>query len=261
MRLLLLAVLIGSGCTTLGPMPATTGVAAIPAGRPGIEAQIGSMPGYHLSSSVSDPRGSTMGQASFLVEPNRWLRAPGLIVGGRLFGKGEDTPVEPLLGYRLAMDDGFAVAVIGYATSKRAASSGADYHAFRAGAELAADGRLAAITRWLSLHTQGAVSVTRLVASGGYCADEEGTARDCDDGDRVGDRVLGARIRGVYPSATATIALDVGRTPSGVLHSGRFALMLAAGRMPRVDAGVQEGDHTYFSIGATLTLGIGSAEP
>lgn len=53
----------------------------------------------------------------------------------------------------------------------------------------------------------------------------------------------------------------LGGSDREVRHSGRFALMLAAGRMPRVDAGGQEGDHTYFSVGATLTLGIGSAEP
>ena len=49
MRHLLLIVVVVSGCTTLGPMPATTGVAAIPSGRPGVEAQIGVVPSYHLS--------------------------------------------------------------------------------------------------------------------------------------------------------------------------------------------------------------------
>jgi hypothetical protein len=257
-RSILLAVLIGSGCTTLGPMPATTGVAAIPAGRPGVEAQAGIVPSYHLSSSVSQAHGSTTGQAAFLVEPDRWVSAPGLLVGGRLFGQGKDTPVEPLIGYRRLLDEQFAVGVVGYATSKRASAQGADYHAFRAGAEVAADGQIAALTSWLSLHSQAAVALTRVVASGGYCVDETGAAKDCTDGDSAGDMTAVAAIRGVYPSATATVALDVGRTPGGTFHGGRFAVMLAAGLMPRAEGGVQRDAHGYFSVGGTLTLALGS---
>lgn len=256
--MIFLTVLIGSGCTTLGPMPATTGVAAIPSGRPGIEAQVGSVPSYHLSSSVSRARGSVVGQAALLVEPDRWIGVPGLLVGGRLFGKGEDTPVEPLIGYRRMLDEQFAVAVIGYATSKRASARGADYHAFRAGGEVAADGRIAALTSWLSLHSQAAASLTRVVASGGYCVDAAGVGKDCTDDDPVGDLTVGGRIRGVYPSGTATFALDVGRTPGGMFHSGRVALMLAAGLMPRATGGVQEDARAYFSVGATVTLALGA---
>jgi hypothetical protein len=260
-RSVFLAVLIGSGCTTLGPMPATTGIAAIPSGRPGIEAQLGVVPSYHLSGSVSGkPRGSATGQGALLIEPDRWAGVPGLVAGARLFGKGEDTLIEPLIGYRHALDDQFAVAVFGYATSKRASSRGADYHAFRAGGEVAADGRLAAFTRWLSLHTQAAASLTRVVASGGYCVNATGAGKDCTDDDRAGDMVAVGRIRGVYPSGTATLALDIGRTPGGIFHSGRIALMLAAGMMPRATGGVQEDGAGYFSIGLTATLALGSAD-
>jgi len=259
MRGFFLAVLIGSGCTTLGPMPATTGVASIPAGRPGIEAQLGGVPAYHLSSSVSsNAHGSITGQAALLIEPDRWIGVPGLIVGGRLFGKDEDTPLEPLLGYRRKLDEQFAVAVVGYATSKRASSSGADYHAVRAGAEAAADGRLVAITSWLSLHTQAAVSITRVAASGAYCVNASGVGIDCSDGDPDGDLRAVGRISGVYPSGTGTLALDIGRTPGGLFHSGRIAVMLAGGLMPRAEGGVQQDSHAYFSIGGTLTLALGS---
>src|SRR5262245_56063744 len=41
-----------TGCTALGPMPATTAVAPLPAGRPSFEVQVGALPGYYLSSSV-----------------------------------------------------------------------------------------------------------------------------------------------------------------------------------------------------------------
>lgn len=242
-------------------MPATTGVAALPSGRPGVEAQVGFVPSYHLSSSASKPRGSAVGQAGLLVEPDRWLGVPGLVVGARLFGDGEDTPLEPLVGYRRAMDEQFAVAVIGYATSKRAASRGADYHAFRAGAEVAADGQIASLGRWLSLHGQAAVAVTRLVASGSYCVNAEGIGKDCTDDDQIGDMTATGRLRGVYPSATGTFTLDMGRASRGRFHSARLALMLAAGQMPSAVGGVQQGSHTYFSLGATLTVALGSPEP
>jgi len=258
MRIIFPAVLIASGCTTLGPMPATTGVAAIPSGRPGMEAQVGGVPSYHLSSSASRARGSVVGQAAVLVEPDRWIGVPGLLLGGRLFGKGEDTPVEPLIGYRRALDEQFAVAVVGYGTSKRASSRGAAYRAPPAGAEVAADARIVAIASWLSLHSQAAASLTYVDASGAYCVDAAGIGKDCTDGDPSDDMTAAGRIRGAYPSGTATLALDVGRTPGGLFHGGRVALMLAGGLMPRAVGGVQEEARGYFSVGATLTLGLGS---
>lgn len=260
MRQLLLAVLVVSGCTTLGPMPATTGISAIPSGRPGLEVQAGAVPGYYLSSAVSGGReGSGIPQTSVLLEPGRFIGVRGLVVGGRRFGQGGDALLEPMVGYRRALDDGFAFAVLGYGTSQRAAQSGADYHAFRAGAEVAADGRVAAFTRWLSLHAQGAVSLTRLVASGGYCVNAAGEGVDCSDTPADDPRV-GTRIRGLYPSATAQLSLDAGRTPRGIFHSARFALMLTAGSMPTVNGGLQGDSHPYFGFGASLTLGLGAPD-
>ena len=46
MRWLIAAGIFSTACTTLGPMPATTGVAAVPSGRPGFELQGGFAPGY-----------------------------------------------------------------------------------------------------------------------------------------------------------------------------------------------------------------------
>src|SRR5262245_14405612 len=96
---LVLVAVVGA-CTTLGPMPATTGVSAIPSGRPGSEAQFGIMPAYHLSSSVSKARGSAVPQVGLLIEPDRWVGFPGLVIGGRVFGDGPDSPAEPMIGYR-----------------------------------------------------------------------------------------------------------------------------------------------------------------
>lgn len=253
----MVALLAVAGCTTLGPMPSTTAVSAIPAGRPGAEAQLGIAPGFHLSSSAAKPRGSVMGQAAVLVEPDRWVKVPGLIVGARVFGKGEDTPLEPMIGYRRALTKDFAAAVIGYGTSKRAKDRLASYHGFRMGAEIAADGKVVGFTRWLSLHAQLAASVTRVVASGKYCVNEEGVGKDCDEKNPDANLMSSGEARGWYPSTTATLALDAGRTGASWFHSLRAALMMSIGRMPHVEAGEQQGDSTYFALGLLATLGFG----
>ncbi|MBA3394684.1 MAG: hypothetical protein H0T89_18705 [Deltaproteobacteria bacterium] len=248
---------LASGCTTLGPMPTTTAVSAIPAGRVGGEVQIGAAPAYHLSAAASRPKGGAVGQAALLLEPDRLLGVPGLIVGGRLFGQSGDAPVEAMIGYRRALDDEFAIAVVGYGTSKRATSKLASYHGFRMGTEVAADGLIVGFTRWLGLHAQGAASITRIVASGKYCVDSEGIGQDCSEDMPETNTFTSGQIRGWYPSVTASLSLDVGRNGSSWFHSFRFALMMSSGRMPRVVGGVQTDDHTYFAYGATATLGLG----
>ena len=254
---IIVALLAVAGCTTLGPMPSTTAVSAIPAGKPGAEAQLGFAPGFHLSSAAAKPRGSVMGQAGVLVEPDRWVKLPGLVVGARVFGKGEDTPLEPMIGYRRALTKDFAAAVVGYGTSKRAEDRLASYHGFRMGAEAAADAKIVGFTRWLSLHAQVAASVTRIVASGKHCVNEEGVGKDCNDKNPAENIMSSSEARGWYPAATATIALDAGRHGSSWFHSLRAALMMSIGRMPHVQAGEQGGDSTYLALGLLATLGFG----
>ena len=253
----MVALLLATGCTTLGPMPSTTGVSAIPAGRPAGEVQLGGVPAFHLSSAASTPRGGATGQAAVLVEPDRWIKAPGLVVGGRLFGKGEDTPVEPLIGYRKALGQDFAWAIVGYGTSKHASQKLASYHGFRAGAEVAADGKIVAFTRWLSLHAQAAASLTRVVGSGKYCVDDKGVGKDCSEDMPETNVFVNGQVTGWFPTATATVALDVGRHGSSWFHSLRVALMMSTGRMPHAVDGEQQDDSTYFALGALATLGIG----
>ena len=257
MRTIAFALLVVGGCTTLGPMPSTTGVSAIPAGKPAGEAQVGGVPAFHLSSSVAKPRGSVVGQAAVLIEPDRWIKAPGLIVGARVFGKGEDTPLEPMIGYRRALTREFSWAFVGFGTSKRASDRLANYHGFRMGGELIADGKITGITRWLSLHAQLAASLMRVVGSGKYCVDDKGEGKDCSEEMPETNVFVNGDLEGFFPSATATLALDVGRHGSSWFHSLRLALMMTMGRMPHVEAGVQEDDETYFSLGALATLGIG----
>src|SRR5262249_12938534 len=93
-----LAVLIAfactTACTTLGPMPATTAISAVRAGRPDVPAQTAILPGWFLSDSASQsPQSQAVGQLSVLVEPDRLLDLPGLIVGARSFGQSHDDSV------------------------------------------------------------------------------------------------------------------------------------------------------------------------
>jgi hypothetical protein len=246
-----------AGCTTMGPMPATTGIAAVPSGRPGIELQAGAVPGYMLSDGTqSDGHdGNASEQLLGLVEPARWLGTRGLIAGARETGRSGDYAFEPFLGYRHRLDDRFALAVIGYGATMGRRDGQATYHATRAGAELAIDARLFAPLPWLAIHSQAAVSATYLRAHGMYCADSEGYGVDCsDDG---GSRVVDGTVHGVFAAATASLAVDFGRLPRGPFHSARLALLGSAGEMPHLRDGVETSGVHYVSLGLTMTLGVG----
>ncbi len=251
-----LLVLLVPACTTLGPMPGTTGIAAVPVGRPGIEATAGTVAGYYLSQTVQS--GQSAGQPSnelaVVVEPDRVLGIPGLIVGGRAAGDGGDRPVEPFVGYRTKLDANLAVAGIVYGMRAKADRDGADYAATRAGGELAIDARVIELTRWLAIHAQAAGSLTALSASGHYCADSTGVAADCSSTTALVD----AKLSGIFPTATATLSLDAGRRPTGVFQSARLAILGEVGTMPTIVDGEQRAARQYHSLGLTLTLGFGA---
>jgi len=255
-----IAFVLISACTTLGPMPTTTAVSAIPAGRPGGEAQLGIVPAYFLSSSVQKPHGAGTTQLAVVIEPDRWIDAPGLLLGARLFGQADDTPGEPLLGYRKKLGDDLAVAGIVYGTSKRSTAKLASYHATRIGGELAIDARAIAIASWLAMHVQAAFSATRVSASGTYCVKPDGTGEDCNQTDPSMNTVVDGKLSGVYPAGTGSLALDVGRRDTGMFHGARVALMASTGWMPTATSGVQGDATSFFAIGLTLTLGLGKSE-
>src|SRR4051794_10083237 len=99
MKALILVAL--SACTTLGPMPATTGISAVAANRPTIEATAGSVPAFYLSQAAEDEaKGEHTETASIVIEPDRWFGTHGLIAGVRAFGQGTDTVTEPFVGVR-----------------------------------------------------------------------------------------------------------------------------------------------------------------
>jgi len=259
MRILLaVTALLLPACTTLGPMPATTGIAAVPAGRPSVELQGGLAPGYFLSAATQEPthRGSVSRQLSALIEPDRWLGTRGLIAGVRgAISDGDDRTAEPFLGFRRRLSDDFAIAAIGHGTVIRGSHRGASYRASRLGGELAFDARIAAPVSWLELHGQAAVAAVYLDARGTYCADPDGLGVDCaQDGS---DRMVDGTAAGTFPAATASLALDIARR-AGVFHGGRIALVGSTGMMPQVREGMESSSVRYTAVGLTLTLGFGS---
>jgi hypothetical protein len=254
MRIALLVLI--AGCTTLGPMPATTGVSAVPINRPGGELQVGPVPGFFLSSSAhAKAEGTPIMQASAIVEPDRWLHLKGLVFGARLFGQSGDTPGEPYIGYRRTVREGLSLGGGLFGTSKQSAQKLASYRATRIGGEAAIDGQVLE-SEWFGLHVQGAVSGTRIDASGQYCVDAMGVAKDCDIENPAMNTLIDGKQQGIYPAATASIALDFAKGRDGVFDGARLALMFATGSMPIMNNGEKTGTDVYAAGGLTLTLGI-----
>ena len=251
--------LAATACTTLGPTPATTGVSAVPVGRPGVELQAGIMPAFFLSDAANDGDGdkSATAQIHAIIEPDRILGTKGLILGARKWGEDGDSPIEPMIGYRRRLDSAFSIAAIAYGGHADGASSGASYEATRFGGELAIDAGITSRWSWLSGHLLASLSATYLDATGEYCVDTKGVAIDCDDNTR---RVDGA-VEGVYTAATAGMALDLARRPQGSVQSIRLFLLGAIGIMPSLRDGMQmPSNNGYFSIGMGLSVGFGSPD-
>ncbi len=260
MKLGIILVAFLSACTSLGPMPATTGISAVPLGRPGAQAQLGTMPGFYASQSAqNEARGTSIQALSALFDPDHWLPVKGVLIGARIFGQSGDTPGEPYVGYRSKVNDRVSVGAVAFGSSKRSENRLASYHGVRAGAEGAVDAELWAPTRWFSVHAQAAASLTRILASGTYCVDGQGIAKDCDEMNPSTNVMVTGKTTGVYPAATGTLALELG-SRSGLFDSARLALLGSMGRMPLVENGAESGSGTYYTLGASLTLGVGFAD-
>lgn len=249
-----------AACTTLGPMPATTGVSAVPLGRPGVQAQVGAVPGFYASQSAqNDAKGAPIQQLSALLDPDRWLPVKGVIAGARIFGQSGDTPGEPYLGYRKKLGN-VSLAGVGFGSSKRSEDKLASYHGFRIGAEGIADAVLYQPRSWIGLHAQAAASVTHITASGTYCVDDMGVAVDCDDVTPARNTMISGKDAGVYPAATGSLALDIG-PHHGFFDSARLAILGTAGSMPLIVNGEKQDTGAYFTLGVTLSVGLGLGEP
>jgi hypothetical protein len=260
MRTMILASLVlATACTTLGPTPATTGISAVPVGRPGVELQAGIMPAFYLSDAANDGDGdkAATAQVHAIIEPDRILGTKGLILGARKFGEDGDSPIEPMLGYRRKLDNAFSIAGVVYGGHASGESSGATYEATRFGGELTIDAGIQSRWSWLSGHLMASLSATYLDATGEYCVNTSGVAIDCDEGSR---RVDGA-VEGIYTAATAGMAIDIARRPHGSVQSVRLFMLGAIGIMPSLRDGMQmPSNNGYFSIGMGLSVGFGSPD-
>jgi hypothetical protein len=249
-------------CTALGPMPAVTGVSAVPARRPELELQAGVVPGYYLSSSVQRTQsGTAMGQIGAAFEPDRWISLPGLVAGVRYAGDDETHPSpEPMIGYRTFVEDSqeLAISGVGYGTYAAGENRGASYSAVRAGLEAGADFRLTPISKWFELHLLVTASLTGLSAHGEYCLDERGEfGVDCPEPPDPATRTT-ADATGFYPSASGGAAVDFARHLDSFFHGGRLTLAGAAGTMPRVVSGEQQSATAYAAGQLLLSLGFGA---
>jgi hypothetical protein len=255
------AVVVSLGaCTTLGPMPAVTGQSIAPEPRPNVEVQAGVMPGFFLSSAVSDkPKGTPVSQAAAMFEPDELISLPGLSVGGRYVGgKDEGAYAEPMLRYRTLVDaeKRIAIGVVGYGTHASGEDRGASYSANRVGGEAGADLRMTDRSSWAELHMYAGASATGIFADGRYCEDPTtGYARDCPEG-QTGD--VRADLSGVFPSAFAGASLDFARHMDSAFHGIRLATFAAGGLMPTYQNAQREENKTYATIGVALTVGLGA---
>lgn len=250
-----------AGCTTLGPMPTTTGISAIPAGRPGGEIAASVTPIFRLSDSASgkDPDGNANPQLAALFDPDRLLGVPGLFVAARLWGEHGDNGLEPQLGYRRRLDDRLSIMGVGYGTKMSDDENGASYKVTRVGIEGALDAKLVQFATWSSLHLQGALQATYIKSSGSYCVEETtGNATDCSQDMPV--PMVDGKVSGVFPAATVTLGLDLGRRLKGAFHVARLAGMFSTGWMPRIINGAQDSGEVYITGGVSLTIGFGAAE-
>jgi hypothetical protein len=264
MRTTTLALVLGlaaTACTTLGPTPATTGVSAVPVGRPGVELQAGIMPAFYLSDAAHDGEGDqgATPQVHAIIEPDRILGTKGLILGARKWGDDGDSPIEPMIGYRRRLDSAFSIGGVVYGGHANGSSVGATYEATRVGGELAIDAGIQSRWSWLSAHLMASLSATYLDATGEYCADTMGVAIDCENDEN--DRRVDGAVEGIYTAATAGAAIDIARRPHGSVQSIRLFVLGAIGVMPKLRDGVQmESNNGYYSIGLGLSFGFGSPD-
>ncbi len=245
-----------TACTTLGSMPTTTGVSAVPHGRPGGEAQLAVVPAFRLSNAASgqDRNGQSTPQLSALIDPDHW-GIPGLVIGARLFGESGDAGLEPYAGYRKSYNEGVSLAAVAYGTKMGATKKGATYDAIRVGGEVLADAKLASFGTWGELHVGGGISATYLDANGTYCVGTDGDAIDC-AADGTSPEVIG-ELAGLYAAGNLMIALDIARRPTGMLHVVRVGAMFSFGHMPRLVDGRQVYGDIFLSGGAGLMVGFG----
>jgi hypothetical protein len=258
MKLLCVLLLASGACTALGPTPVATGVSPIPRGRFDGELQLGAMPGYYLSSgTVKSPQGTALLQLSAVIEPSG--AAPGLIVGGRVFGQSYDGTTDPMIGYRRAFgpDRRMSLAIVGFGDRASATHKSASYSATRLGGEVSGDLRLGRQRPWIEPHLELALSLEGIWAHGDYCAGTDAYGVDCPDPPALA--VLHhADASGAYPAATVGATLLIAHHHESWIHGVRAMLLIGAGLMPRVQDEMQVGAQPFVSGGFALSISVGA---
>jgi len=257
------ALLLGPlcACTTLGPVPAMTGIPTPPLERPGVQLQAAFVPGYYLSSTVTEePKAAQLPQLAGVLEPDELIHVPGLLAGARYAGdRSAGAALEPLLGYRTYLDDEkrFSLATLGFVAYASGSQKGASFTALRGGLEAGVDVRLTPQSHYAELHTNLGATFTGLSADGQYCLGPDARyGVDCPtDGSA---KPVSASASGIFPSAHTGLSLDFAgrlRTP---FQGVRLAADLAGGTLPTEVAGQQHGARIFGSAGLSLTVGIGA---
>lgn len=259
MKLLPLSLIALAGCSTLGPVPATTGISPIPAPREGAELQLGVVPGYFMSQTVvEDPRGGGLAGLSVAIDPAKLLGTPGLMVGARLIGPEEDSQLEPIVGYRRSFGGGLGASIAGFVFGAHSSGEvdGASATSTRLGSEVVTDFRLGPASRWFEAHLLAGASLQYVNAEGTYCTDPAMQyGQDCPD---VIVTQIDGSAAGAYPAATVGLAGHLGRHRPSVFHGARVFALLTIGAMPTVVGGEQQGATGYLAIGLGLSLSLGA---
>ena len=254
----IMALVLVSGCTTLGPTPMVSGQSMALNPRTHVEVQAAAVPGFFLSSAATDPEGTPTQQVAGLFEPGDWLPLKGLSAGGRWVGGGDESGhFEPMIRYRTEIDEQQRVAVglVGWGAMHEGSSAQASYEARRVALEVGADVRLTPKSRWVELHGMAALAGTWLDASGSYCANAEGKGIQCDF---AGPPKAHAETSSVYPAGSAGLALDLGSRFESVFHGGRLFAMVGGGWMPKVRDGEPADRAVFHSLGGGLSLALGA---
>ena len=242
-------------------MPAMTGIPTAPLERPGVQLQAALVPGYYLSSTVTEePKAAQIPQLAGVFEPDELIAVPGLLAGARYAGShSAGAALEPLIGYRTYLDDDkrFSLATLGFMAYASGAQKGASFTALRGGLEAGVDARLTPPSHYAELHTNLGATFTGLNADGQYCLGPDARyGVDCPT-DGSGVPVL-ASASGIFPSGHAGLSLDFAQRLRVPFQGVRLAADLAGGTLPTVVGGQQHNAQLFGSAGLSLTVGIGA---
>jgi hypothetical protein len=239
-----------------------TGIPTPPLERPGVQLQAAFVPGYYLSSTVTDePKAAQLPQLAGVLEPDELIHVPGLLAGARYAGNtNAGAALEPLLGYRTYLDDDkrFSLATLGFLAYADGAQKGASFTALRGGLDAGVDARLTPPSHYAELHTNLGATFTALNADGQYCLGPDGRyGVDCPtDGSAA---PVSASASGIFPSAHAGLALDFAGRLRSPFQGVRLAADVAGGTLPTVVAGQQQSAKLFGSAGLSLTVGMGAS--